>query len=118
MVPNDLLAFVGSFIYVGAIIYISKILRKRGYDMHSLRETTHILMGVWPIFWCFFETKLVAVLVTLIVTLFLILAPKNIRKIYSGGEEKHYGLVIYSVMFTFVTFFFWMTPVGAAAIFT
>lgn len=118
MAPNDLLAFIGSFIYVGGIIHISKVLRKRGYNIHTLRESTHMLMGVWPVFWFLFETKIAAVLVTVIITVFLVLAPKNIRRIYSDNNEKHHGLVIYSVMFTLITFFWWMTYIGAAAIFT
>lgn len=118
MFPNDLLASVGSFIYVGGIIYISKVLRRRGRSIHFLRESTHMLMGLWPIVWMLFETRIAAVFVTIVVTLFLVFAPRRVREIYSDDDEKHYGLVIYAVMFTLITFFWWMTCIGAAAIFT
>ncbi len=118
MFPNDILAFVFSFVYVGGIIYACKYLRDRGYDLHKLRETTHMLMGVWPLVWLLFETMFAAFMVTVIITLFLIFAPKSIRRVYSGGEEKHYGLIIYSATFMCITCLYWMSPIGAAAIFT
>ena len=118
MFPNDTLAFLVSFTCVGIIIHICSKLRKKGFSLHVLRETTHILMGVWPLIWFLFETMIAAFLVTLIVTLFLVFAPRRLRDIYSSGDEKHFGLILYSTMFMIITYFFWMSPIGATAIFT
>jgi len=69
-------------------------------------------MGVWPVFWLFFETWLAAVLVPLIVTLLLAFAPEKFRQLFSRGDEKHIGLVIYALSFTVLTALFYAPKGG------
>lgn len=116
--PNDYLAFGLSFFYVLLIVGAAKFLRGKGVSSNLLRELTHMSMGVWPLLWFLFETKFVAFLVPLIVTIMLAVAPSSIRQVFSSGEEKHIGLVFYAFSFTVITWFFFMDFAGAAAIFS
>jgi len=114
----DIFAFFLSVGVVSAILFICKYLRRRGVSRDILREMTHISAGIWPLFWFLFSSKTIGVLVPLTMTIFLALAPSSVRRTYSNGEEKHIGLVLYSLMFTIATYLYWMDPIGAAAIFS
>ena len=116
--PNDIAAFIFSFFYVFLIIGVAKTVHDKGASSKVLRELTHTSMGVWPLLWFLFQTKLVATLVPLIVTIMLAAAPKNLQSVFSDKDEKHIGLVFYAFSFTVVTYFFWMEYWGAAAIFS
>lgn len=116
--PNDVAAFIFSFFYVFLIIGIAKSIHDKGVSSKILRELTHTSMGIWPLLWFLFQTKLVATLVPLIVTIMLAAAPKNLQKVFSDKDEKHIGLVFYAFSFTVITYFFWMKYWGAAAIFS
>lgn len=112
----DIIAIVISFIYVFLVIGIVKILRDT-LDTETRRKLTHTLMGVWPLLWFLYHHMFAAFLVPLIVTVLLALAPKSMRELFSGGEEKHIGLVLYALSFTIMTYFFFMNWIGASAIF-
>jgi len=114
---RDIGAIAFSFFYVGLIIYAMKALSDK-LDRETRRKLTHSVMGVWPLLWFLFENAFAAFLVPLAVTILLATAPQNIREIFSKGEEKHIGLVLYALSFTIITFFFYMNSIGAAAIFT
>ncbi|MGQ4892051.1 MAG: diacylglycerol/polyprenol kinase family protein [Candidatus Njordarchaeia archaeon] len=116
--PNDIAAFVFSFLYVFLVVGVAKFVHERGASSKVLRELTHTSMGVWPILWFLFQTKLVATLVPLIVTIMLAVAPKSLQSVFSDKDEKHIGLVFYAFSFTVITYFFWMEYWGAAAIFS
>jgi len=113
----DIWAILISFFYVFLVVGVAKKLSDSGYSSHLLRELTHIVMGVWPILWLMFNYKESALLVPLVVTIILALAPEKIRRVFSRGDEKHIGLVLYAFSFTIITYFFWKTFMGAAAIF-
>ena len=115
----DLFAFAFSIFFVGFVIYLSKILEHKGIvSKDAMREIVHITMGVWGVLWFLFDTQAMATLLTAIVTTFLILAPRNVRSLFSGGEERHIGLILYSIMFTVITALFWKTRIGSLSIFT
>jgi len=116
---RDVFAFFISLAIVFSVILLSKILEeKKVASRDFMREFTHIVMGSWGVIWILFDTKVAATTLTLVITLFLIFAPSKMKKIYSGGEEKHIGLILYATMFTVVTFLFWNTRIGSLAIFT
>lgn len=114
---NDLVAIIVSFTYVFLVIGLSKALKKQ-LDIETRRKLTHTSMGIWPFLWFLYNHVFAAFLVPLIVTIMLALAPKSIRELFSGGEEKHIGLVLYALSFTIITLFFFMNWIGAASIFT
>ncbi|MCD6491422.1 MAG: diacylglycerol/polyprenol kinase family protein [Candidatus Njordarchaeia archaeon] len=113
---QDIIAITISFLYVFVVIGLMLKLKQK-YPTYSLRKVTHMSMGIWPLLWLLYETQLAAILVPAIVTILLAGAPEKMRKIWSEGDEKHIGLVIYAFSFTWVTAFFWKTIPGAAAIF-
>ena len=114
---NDIFAIIFSFTYVIAIIILMKIFKAK-LDMETRRKLTHSCMGIWPILWLLFENAFAAFIVPLVVTILLAVAPQNVRALFSKGEEKHVGLVIYALSFTIITFFLYRTSIGTAAIFT
>lgn len=113
---RDIIAIVLSFLYVFLIIGAVKALRNT-LDTETRRKLTHTLMGIWPFLWFLYNHLLAAFIVPLIVTIMLALAPRSMRELFSSGDEKHIGLVLYALSFTIVTFFFFMNWIGAAAIF-
>jgi len=113
----DIIAIIISFAYVIVIILAMKLLSGK-LDRETRRKFTHTSMGIWPLLWFLYDNAFAAFLVPLIVTILITLAPQNIRELFSKGEEKHIGLVIYCFSFTVITFFLYMNWIGAAAIFT
>ena len=121
---HDLLVMIFAFTYVLLAIAIIRGVFK---SYITKRRMTHISMGIWPLFWFFFETWLAAFIVPFIVTIMLAVAPSNFRSIFSRGEEKHIGLVLYALSFTVLTALFFAPPgnrpilgyqaIGAAAVF-
>ncbi len=113
---TDIIAIIFCFAYVFLVIGLMKSL-KNVLDTETRRKLTHTAMGVWPFLWFLYHNAFAAFIVPLIVTVMLALAPKNIRELFSGGDEKHIGLVLYALSFTIMTFFFFMHWIGASAIF-
>ncbi len=112
----DVIVFILCFVYVGGVIFLMKLLKDK-LARETRRKLTHMSMGIWPLFWFGFQHHFAAFLVPLIVTIMLALAPKTIRELFSKGEEKHIGLVLYAFSFTVITYFLYKHSAGAAAIF-
>jgi len=113
---TDIIAIIISFFYVFLIIGVVKAL-KNVLDMETRRKFTHTSMGIWPFLWFLYDHLFAAFLVPLIVTIMLAIAPKSMRELFSRGDEKHIGLVLYALSFTLMTLFFFKSWIGASAIF-
>lgn len=62
--------------------------------------------------WFLYNTKIGAVIPPLFAIFFLIVAPKNLRKKFSEGDELHSSLIIYCISVAILTAVFWQDPIG------
>lgn len=114
---NDFFAFFLSFLIIVIHYFGSKWISKF-IDPTTRRTLTHIGGGLWAVMWFFYETRYVATVFLIIVVIFFILAPKDYKNLFSYGDEKHIGLITYGIGLIIVTYFFFNTSYGAAAVFS
>lgn len=120
----DIIGVIVTLGYVFFLIFLSKILSEE-YDTDIGRRVLHMGIGFPGIFvWFLYNTRLGAIVPPLFATIFLIVAPKNLRKKFSKGDELHVGLILYCISVTILTGIFWQDQIkerfwiGAASFIT